>query len=90
MTFVHVYQEWDIFKENNKEIESNNKKTHVENIPRPSFGFLLQEGRIKKRMTTMNVANHLEIDPKIISLYENGTESPSETIAMKLRELLDI
>lgn len=90
MTYVHVYQEWDILKENNKDPEHKIEKLSVQNVQRPSFGFLLQQGRIRKRMTTMDVANKLKITAKMISLYENGTETPSEEIASKLRDLLDI
>ena len=90
MTYVHVYQEWDILKENNKDPEHKIEKLSVQNVQRPSFGFLLQQGRIRKRMTTVDVANKLKITAKMISLYENGTETPTEEVASKLRELLDI
>lgn len=90
MTYVHVYQEWDILKENNKDPEHKIEKVSVQNVQRPSFGFLLQQGRIRKRMTTVDVANKLKITAKMISLYENGTETPTEEFASKLRELLDI
>lgn len=89
-TYVYVYQEWDILKEINKDSEHKVEKISFENTQRPSFCFLLQQARIKKRMTTTDVANHLKIPAKMVSLYENGSEIPDESVAMILRELLDI
>ena len=90
MTYVYVYHEWDILKENNKDSEHKVEKHVSVNNTRPSFSFLLQQGRIRKRMTTIDVANKLNISPKSVSLYENGTESPNDEVAALLRDLLDI
>lgn len=90
MTYVHVYQEWDILKETHKETEHKVERFSSSNVQRPSFGFLLQQARIRKRMTTTDVANHLKITAKMISLFENGTETPNEECAAALRDLLGV
>jgi ribosome-binding protein aMBF1 (putative translation factor) len=90
MTYLHVYQEWDILKEQTKEIDSKVEKVTMFSNHRPSFGFLLQQARIRKRMTTMDVANSIQIPAKMISLYESGTETPTNEMAQNLRDLLDI
>ena len=91
MTHVHVFQEWDILKEQSKEFESKHEKvTSIMNKERPSFGFLIQQARMKKRMTTMDVAQAVDINPKLISLYENGTEIPSAEVSTSLKKVLDI
>jgi len=86
---VFVYQEWDIMKE---QISSENKNEKLQNVTpiRPSFGIVLQEERIKKRMTTLDVANAVNSTAKLISMYENGTEVPSEEIELALKALFDI
>jgi ribosome-binding protein aMBF1 (putative translation factor) len=89
MTYIPVFQEWDILKETHKELEQKiEKTTNLTN--RPSFGFMLQQARIKKRMTTMDVANSMRITAKMVSLYENGTEIPNTATADALRYLLDV
>lgn len=90
MTYVNVYQEWDILKENNKDPEQKIEKSTNLNTQRPSFGFLLQQARIRKRLTTTEVANHLHISAKMVSLIENGTETPTEDIAISLRNFLGV
>lgn len=88
---VHVFQEWDILREQNKDLESKNEKvTSIMNKERPSFGFLIQQARMKKRMTTMDVAEAVYLNPKFISMYENGTEIPSAEVTNNLKKILDI
>ena len=48
MSYIHVYQEWDILREQIKEPEQKTERILNTVSTRPSFGFLLQEARIKK------------------------------------------
>lgn len=90
-TYLNVYQEWDILKEHAKKDEDNKiQRRYTKTNDRPSFGFMLQQARIQKRLTTTDVANHVNITPKMISLYENDTETPNEDIAMALRTFLGL
>lgn len=90
MTYVYVYQDWDILKEEKKLAESHVKRQSQQQVERPSFGLLLQESRIKKRMTTIDVAAAVDCSAKLISMYENGTEVPTGEVANALRRLFDI
>ena len=92
MTHIHVFQEWDILKESTaKEFENKHEKiTNIQSTERPAFGFLIQQARLKKRMTTKDVAESANLTPKLICLYENGTEIPSATISNILKRVLDI
>lgn len=90
MTHVFVYQEWDILKEQPKEQEHKVERITTNTSNRPSYGFLLQEARIKKRMTALDVANEIGVSAKLISLFENGSEIPNSDHANMLNELLKI
>ena len=86
---VFVFQEWDILKEEQKD---DKKYENLVSTPakRLCFGSLLQQARIKKRLTTFDVANKVNTSAKIISLIENGTEIPQGQLAIDLHNLLDI
>lgn len=88
-TYIYVFQEWDILKQHPKDVEQKVERTTGSTSQRPSFGFLLQQARIRKRMTTMDVANALNLASKVVTLYENGTEIPSSQTASEMRTLLD-
>tara|TARA_B100001778_G_C18116624_1_gene418684 strand:- start:129 stop:407 length:279 start_codon:yes stop_codon:yes gene_type:complete len=88
-SYVYAYQEWDILKEQKKDNEQKTEKIVHKHTSRPSFGFMLQEARIKKRMTTLDVANHINVSTKMISMFESGTEIPDHEMTRKLSHLLD-
>jgi DNA-binding XRE family transcriptional regulator len=90
MTYVVVCQEWDILKEKAKGDTLKYEKETVICNNVPSFGYLLQQARIHKRLTTTDLANNIGIESRSISLYESGIETPSAEIAEKLRLYLDI
>ena len=93
MSYTFVYQEWDILKGSNKmqeELTEKNSSITNSSINRPSFGFMLQRARIRKRMTTVDVATALKIHAKTISLFESGAEIPTEQMTKELNALLDL
>tara|TARA_B100001741_G_scaffold55021_1_gene42766 strand:+ start:1039 stop:1311 length:273 start_codon:yes stop_codon:yes gene_type:complete len=90
MSYIHVYQEWDILREQMKEPEQKTERILNTASTRPSFGFLLQEARIKKRMTTVDVANAIGVTAKTISMFENGSEIPNASMTDVLKQLLNM
>lgn len=88
MTYIHVYQEWDILREQMKEPEQKTERILNTVSTRPSFGFLLQEARIKKRMTTVDVANSIGVSAKTVSMFENGSEIPNASMTDLLKQVL--
>lgn len=90
MSYVFVYQEWDVLKEQTT-APNTNTEVHVQTvIERPAFSFRLQEARIKKRLTIADVADQVGVAPYQISLYENGTEVPSADINKEITRVLDL
>tara|TARA_B110000008_G_C16940476_1_gene552252 strand:- start:1304 stop:1579 length:276 start_codon:yes stop_codon:yes gene_type:complete len=87
--FVFVFQEWDILKEEQKD---EKKYENVVSTPakRLCFGSVLQQARIRKRLTTFDVANRVNTSAKVISMIENGTEIPQGQLAKDLHKLLEI
>jgi len=90
MSYVFVYQEWDILKEQNKDCEVKVEKLLNTSNNRPPFGFQLQEARIRKRLTTIDVANAVNVSAKMISMFENGIEIPNQNTTRLLNNLLEI
>ena len=88
MPHVFVFQEWDILREQKKEFEHRVEKFNTTDMSRPSFGIQLQEARIRKRLTTTEIANILQISAKSVSMFENGSEIPSVETASILGRLL--
>ena len=88
MTYIHVYQEWDILREQMKEPEQKTERILDTVSTRPSFGFLLQEARIKRRMTTVDVANSIGVSAKTVAMFENGSEIPNASMTDILKQLL--
>lgn len=88
MTYIHVYQEWDILREQMKEPEQKTERILDTVSTRPSFGFFLQEARIKRRMTTVDVANAIGVSAKTVSMFENGSEIPNANMTEILKQLL--
>ena len=87
-----VYQDWDILKDTSKETEEwtkPDKKTYSTSIP-VRISQQLQEARIRKRLTVIDVAKLVGVTPQSVSLYENGSEAPSDPIKRKLFEVLQI
>lgn len=89
MDHVFVYQEWDILKENMKEHEPKIERS-MNTSSRTSFGFMIQESRIRKRLTTIDLANALNVSSRMISMYENGSEVPTGKIATELFSILEL
>ena len=86
--FVPVYQEWDVLRPMTREERSENV---VSSDPPPlRFGYKIQEGRIKKRLTVHQLARLVGVDPKTISLLENGTDSPSPEMVSLLKKHIPI
>tara|TARA_B100000482_G_scaffold137954_1_gene101149 strand:- start:1019 stop:1294 length:276 start_codon:yes stop_codon:yes gene_type:complete len=90
MTYIFVYQEWDILKEQNKDCEMKVEKLLNTSNHRPPFGFQLQEARIRKRLTTVDVANAANVTAKMISMFENGIEIPNQYMTQLLNNILEI
>lgn len=87
-----VYQDWDILKDVSKETEEftkAEKKTYSTTIP-VRISQQLQEARIRKRLTVIDVSKMVNVTPQSISLYENGSEAPSDEIKRKLFHILEI
>ena len=91
MTYLPVYQEWDILKES-KELEPQKTEKYVSasSHEKPSFGTQMQKARIKKRMTVMDLAEHIKVSGRLISMYECGAENPTPDIVQKLTEVLEL
>ena len=91
MSYVVVIQEWDLLKEREKSKEIKLQKDYQpSNNNVSSFGYVLQQARIQKRLTTSELASMLNIESRMISLYESGVESPSHDIAENMRQILDL
>lgn len=87
-----VYQDWDILKDVSKEREEwtkPDKKAYTANIP-VRMSQQLQEARIRKRLTIMDVARLVNVTPQSVSLYENGSEAPSDDIKRRLFQILEM
>lgn len=87
-----VYQDWDILKDNTKETEEvskPDKKMYSTSIP-VRISQQLQEARIKKRLTIVDVSKMIGVSPQSVSLYENGSEAPSDEIKRNLFRILEI
>lgn len=86
-----VYQDWDMMKETTKETDTAKceKRTMQATTPIRTFQ-QLQEARIRRRLTVMDVANAVGISVDSIILYENGSEAPNEDTRKKLFQFFDI
>jgi predicted transcriptional regulator len=87
-----VYQDWDILKDVSKETEEftkPDKKSYSTTVP-VRISQQLQEARIRKRLTVIDVSKMVNVSPQSISLYENGSEAPSDEIKRKLFQILEI
>ena len=84
-----VYQDWDMLRDTSREIEKQEKRP-VQTITPIRTYQQLQEARIRKRFTVMDVAEAIGISTEAVSFYENGTEAPNEEIRRKLFDFLGI
>lgn len=96
---VPVYQTWEFLTSkkpsDHMNVESNPTRafkidlSSFESAETPSFHMLMQQNRLKKRMTLMQVAEALQVPYNQVCLYENGSEIPNATILAQLKTLLD-
>ena len=86
-----VYQEWEIMREPRQDPRGErveNVQTHVH--ASLSFASKLQEARIRSRLTTKELAEKCDIPSRKISLYENGSEVPTEKVMKTLASHLEM
>jgi len=81
--YVPVYQEWSVLRPTMKE-ETENVVSAPSSASR--FGYKMQEARIKQRLTVHQLARLIGVDPKTISLLENGTDPPSSEMISLLKK----
>ena len=86
-----VYQDWDVMKDSPKDTEVNRpEKRPLQNITPIRTFQQLQEARIRKRMTIMDVSEAVGIPVNSLLLYENGSEAPNEVNRKKLFDYFGI
>ena len=85
---ISVFQEWEIIKEElpNK---SEEKCTYSSITPR-RIGLQIQESRIQKRYTVNALAEIVGVPPRMIAMFENGTETPDANLCASLEKILNI
>lgn len=88
--FVFVFHEWDLVYEQKKHPTCTKKIIQTERARQGAneFGMKLQTERIRRRMTIEEVAAAVEMDPKSIMLFENGSETPGSTTKNALQKQL--
>ena len=89
MPYLKVYQDWDILKENTSsnntmKLEKKVKLSHIQ-----KFGAQLQEARIRKRMSILDISNLLGISPRTVTMYENESEVPDTDMIKKIETILE-
>lgn len=87
---VFVYQEWEVMREQQLRPEERLEKMPTAPTKMNTFSVLLQEARIKKRMTLAELANKCNISNRQMSLYENGTETPPQEVYQRITKELNI
>lgn len=86
-----VYQDWDLMKIQAKETDTSKCEKRSVQPATPVRTFQqLQEARIRKRLTVMDVAEAVDIPVDSIIMYENGSEAPNEEIRKKLLQFFEI
>ena len=53
-----------------------------------AFGTRMQEARINRRLTIQELAERIGVSNRTMSMYENGSEVPTEECARQIREVL--
>ena len=87
-----VYHEWDILYEEKKTPSKCERLIRREgpHLHSNLFGIKLQETRIRLRLTIEDVANKMHIDPKTVTMFENGSEMPSSETKAQLEKILKL
>ena len=89
--YIFVYHEWDILREQAKEVEIHKLEKIIPNTSSvPNFSLKLQEARLKKRLTTTEISNQINVPVKTICMFESGAEVPTPDILDSLSKLLDL
>ena len=85
-----VYHDWDLVQEKAPDLAASGRvveRPRTEN-GNGAFGSMLQEERIKKRMTIDDVAEATGFDAKTVMLFERGSEVPSTEVQGMFRRVL--
>tara|TARA_B110000046_G_scaffold110378_2_gene117636 strand:- start:684 stop:1046 length:363 start_codon:yes stop_codon:yes gene_type:complete len=94
MDYKFAYQEWDIMRKKPplpaQRIDKSTYHVLTSSARSPQFCMVLQEARILKRMSVLDVATLLGTSSTTVSNFENGTEVPSTEMCSRIRSALDI
>ncbi len=85
---MFVYQEFDMLRETVKVPEERLEKVEIANRGGEFFANKLQEARIKQRLTIAEVASKVGISPRMMSLFENGSETPTDALIEAINSVL--
>lgn len=87
--YFDVYQEWDVLREKvelaEQKIEKPTVHTEMSSLP-----VQIQEARIRLRLTVLDLAMKCQVSPKSMSMYENGSEIPSDEVLQTLKTILSL
>ena len=90
MSHVFVFQEWDMMRERAPTHDEKLEKTTNMPIRTNAFSIQLQEARIKRRMTVMDLAERCGVTSRQMSVYENGTETPPPEVYTRIVDVLGL
>ena len=89
--YMFVFQEWDIMRASNDVTDDRVEKTSCTPTVRgQTYNSQIQEARIRKRLTISELAKRVNVTPRSMSMFENGSEMPSIDIVHKINEILSI
>ena len=88
--YIPVYVEWDILKERLHPEELKLEKAISTSKRNISFGSLMQETRIRKKMSIITLSQETEISCRALALYESGIEVPSIALRHTIEKQLDL
>lgn len=78
---MFVHQDWDIVR-----TKASEKEERLERVCHPvrHFSALLQERRIRSRMTIDDLADRVSVDVNQLALIERGAEMPDASLIARL------
>ena len=89
-SYCFVYQEWDMLRERVSISEDKVERTVMGGVSDTAFCTRMQENRIRLRLTVRELADKLCLSQRTVSMYENGTEIPSEIECKNIKRTLQM
>ena len=83
--YCFVYQEWDMLRERSTVVEDRVEKIVTPTMQDTAFSTRMQEARIRLRLTIHELAERVGLPSRTISMYENGSEMPSDHAASQIK-----